>query len=111
MENKYFQIRLLEAALSQKLSQLAGKYSDELVMRVWNEMRSGIGIEAYLSGCEWKAQMTLREALGYLEDYCDFIEGMIRKHLGKERGADCIPALYNQALAGFSAKTSLLWLP
>ncbi len=95
MGKKYFQIRVLEAVLSHKLSQLAGKYGNDLLLKVWNEMRRDGGNEAYLSVCEWKTHMTMAEALGCLNDYCDFIEGMIRKHVGKERGGDCSPALFN----------------
>lgn len=95
MEKK-FQIQLLEAALEQKLSRLAQKYSDEVVINIWKEMRIGGGNEAYLSVSEWKAEMTIMEALWCLDDYCDFIEAMILKQLEKERkGNHYIPALFN----------------
>jgi len=93
---KNTQIQTLEAALAQKLSKLGKKYSPELVIEIWREMRTGGGNEAYLSVCEWNAEMTLREALWCLDDYCGFIEAKIRKHLAKaKRGNHYIPALFN----------------
>ena len=60
---KNSQIQMFEAAMEQKLSQLARQYSDELVNQTWNEIRIAGDDEAFLKTCGWKTEMTLPEAL------------------------------------------------
>ena len=74
---------IFEAVTTHKISQLARKYGDELVVKVWEEIKAAGGDEAFFSVCGWKSEMTQREALEGLDDYCDFVEAMIRKHQGK----------------------------
>jgi hypothetical protein len=91
------QVQIFRAVLDHKISQLAGKYTGELVFKIWEEIKTGGGDQVYLSVCGWKSEMTLMEALECLEDYCDFIEAMIRKHQEKgeeKRGSNYIPALF-----------------
>ncbi len=91
------QRQIFNEVLDQRISQLARKYTDELVLKIWEEMEIGGEDQAYLSVCGWKSDMTLMEALECLDDYCDFIESKIRKHQekGKEkRGSNYIPALF-----------------
>ena len=90
-------MQIVKAALDHKISQRARKYTDELVFKIWEEMKTGGGDQAYLSVCGWKPEMTLMEALECLDDYCDFIEAMIRKHQEKgeeKRGSNYIPVLF-----------------
>jgi ribosome-associated translation inhibitor RaiA len=91
------QRQIFNEVLDQRISQLARKYTDELVLKIWEEIEIGGEDQAYLSVCGWKSEMTLMEALECLDDYCDFIESKIRKHQekGKEkRGSNYIPALF-----------------
>ena len=93
---KNTRIRILEAVMADKLSQFAAKYSDEVVIKAWEEIRKANGEEAYIRFCEWKTEMTLMEALGCLDEYCEFVEAMIRKHLQKEgRVSSLAPAVFN----------------
>lgn len=78
------QLQMFEVAMGSKLSQLAKKYSKNLIAKIWDDIKTAGGDEAFLGVCGWKSEMTLAEALGCLDDYCDFIEAMIRKHLEKE---------------------------
>ena len=78
------QMSIFEAVTRHRISQLARKYGDELVVKIWKEIKTG-GDEAFFSGCGWKPEMTQMEALEGLNDYCDFVEAMIRKHQGKEK--------------------------
>ena len=76
---------IFEAVTKHKISQLARKYGDELVVKVWKEIKAAGGDEAFFGVCGWKAEMTQMEALEGLDDYCDFVEAMIRKHQKKEK--------------------------
>lgn len=78
------QMSIFEAVTEHKTSQLARKYGDELVVKVWKEIKTAGGDEAFFSVCGWKSEMTQMEALEGLDDYCDFVEAMIRKHQEKE---------------------------
>jgi transcription elongation factor Elf1 len=76
---------IFEAVTKHKISQLARKYGDKLVVKVWKEIKTAGGDEAFFSVCGWKSEMTQMEALEGLDDYCDFVEAMIRKHQEKEK--------------------------
>lgn len=93
MENP--QIQLVEATLDQKLSRLARKYSDEIIVQTLHEIRMNGEEDEFLRTCGWKAEMSLTEALGCLQEYCEFVEMMIRKHLEKETTRPYLPAFFN----------------
>jgi transcription elongation factor Elf1 len=79
------QMSIVEAVTKHKISQLARKYGDELVGKVWKEIKTVGGDEAFFGLCGWKSEMTQMEALEGLDDYCDFVEAMIRRHQEKEK--------------------------
>jgi len=89
------QIEILEAAMGQKISQMAKKYGLEIVVKAWEEMKMADRDQAFYRAFGWKSDMTLMEALAGLEDYCDFLEAIIWKCREKERGKNHYPpALY-----------------
>ena len=92
------QIQIFEARVERKISQLARKYSGELVFKIWEEMKTAGEDRIYFSLCGWKPEMTLMEALECLDDYCDFIDAMIRKYQqkGNEKRGCCYPPLFFQ---------------
>ena len=91
-----FQIKILRIAMEQKLCQLARKYSIGLVSKVYEEMKRVDGDRDFNSGSGLKSEMTLMEALECLDDYCDFLEAMIRKWQEREKGkVHYIPAIFN----------------
>jgi len=85
------QIQILQAAMAQKISQLAKKYGLEVVVKVWEEVKMVDRDRAFYSLFGWKSEMTLREALEGLDDYCDFLEAMIWKRQERERGKSHYP--------------------
>jgi len=88
-------MKILEAAMEKRISQLARRYSLEAVVEVWEEIKMAGRDHAFFSVCRWKPEMTLIEALEGLDDYCDFLEAMIWKRQKEERGeSHYIPALY-----------------
>jgi hypothetical protein len=89
------QIKILQAAMGQKISQLARKYSIEFVSKAWEEIKTTDGDLAFFSVSGWKREMTLMEALECLDDYCDFIEAMVRKRQEEKGQIHYIPALFN----------------
>ena len=78
--------KMFEAALKEKFSQLGRKYNWELVFKIWAEIASCEGVKFYFKKWVWKPQMTITEALGCLDRYCDSIEAMIRERVKKEEG-------------------------
>ena len=92
--DKNVQIRILETILKHNISQLIKKYGNDLVFEIWEETKTSG--QPYFCASAWKSKMTLNEALEYLDDYCVFIEALIRKHLGAEkRVIPYPPALFN----------------
>lgn len=79
------QMPIFEVVTRHKISQLARKYGDELIVKVWKEIKTAGGDEAFFSVCGWKSEMTQVKALEGLDDYYDFLEAMIRKHQEKEK--------------------------
>ncbi len=64
--------------LDEKFAELALKYSPQIVVEAWNEVTMAGGDEAG-SNCQAKPEITVSEALGFLNDYFDFVETMIQK--------------------------------
>lgn len=68
----------LNVILDEKFAELALKYSPQIVVNAWNEVTMANGDEAD-SSCKCKPEITVSEALGFLDDYFDFVETMIQK--------------------------------
>ncbi len=93
MENS--QLQLVEATLDQKLSRLARKYSDEIIVQTLHQIRMNGEEDEFLRTCGWEPEMTLTEALRCLQEYCDFVEMMVRKHLEKGESRPYLSAFFN----------------
>ena len=72
--------KLFDALLKKKFSQLARKYSGELVFKIWGKVKITDADEAYFSACGWKPEMTIMEALNCLDEYCNYIEQVIQDY-------------------------------
>ena len=83
------QMSIFEAVTKRKISELARQYGDELVVKVWKDIKTAGGDEAFFSVCGWKSEMTQLEALEGLDDYWDFVEAIIRKHQEREKENKC----------------------
>lgn len=93
--NKDPEIALVEVALDQKLSRLTRKYTDEVVIQTLHEIRNTGEEDEFLRTCGWNSEMSLVEALECLQDYCDFVETTIQRHLEKGESRHYLPAFFN----------------
>lgn len=89
------QLGLVEVTLDQKLWHLARHYSHDVIVQTLHEIRMNGEEDEFLRTCGWKPEMTLTDALGCLQEYCDFLERMIREHLEKEKPRQYLPAFFN----------------
>ena len=78
--------KMFEAALKERLSQLARKYDPELLFEIWTRIVEAGGVMVCLGNGEWNEKMTIEQALGCLDEYCIQIESLIRKLKGEEKG-------------------------
>ncbi len=76
---------MFEAALKEKLSQLARKYNPELVLEIWTRILKAGGVKACLGNGGYDQKMTIAQALDCLDDYCKSIESLIRPRQDGER--------------------------
>ncbi len=77
--------KMFEAALKEKLSELARKYDPGLVLEIWTRILKGGGVKACLGKGEWNEKMTSAQALDCLDNYCSSIESLIKPHQDVER--------------------------
>ena len=61
-------MQIFKAVLDHKISQLARKYTAGLVFKIWEEIKTGGGDQAFFSVCGRKSEMTPMEALECLDD-------------------------------------------
>jgi hypothetical protein len=74
--------KMFEAALKEKLSELARKYDPGLILEIWTQILKGGGVKACVGKAEWNQKMTIEQALDCLDDYCSSIESLIKPHEG-----------------------------
>ena len=83
MELTIQRIRLIEkmfdAALKEKMNQLARKYDYGVVFELWRRMAKTGCIKPYFCKWRWKPSMTIGEAMGCLDDYFDGLEVLLEK--------------------------------
>jgi len=72
--------KMFDAALKEKISQMARKYDHNLVLKFWTQIAKSGGVKTYFSKWEWKPEMTIGEALDHLDGYCHWIEARIQEH-------------------------------
>ena len=77
--------KAFDAALEKKISQMARKYDHNLVFEFWTHLVKSGGLKIYFGKWEWRPEMTIGEALDYLDVYSDSIEAMIRDLQKKRR--------------------------
>jgi hypothetical protein len=77
--------KMVEAAMKEKLRQLARKYDQKFVFDIWVEMTKKGGSKPYARRLTWKPELTIAQALGCLDNYCTSLEMQIRgKHSGEK---------------------------
>jgi len=80
--------KMFDAALKEKLSQLARKYDRELILEIWTEMVKEGGMKNFFGKGEWETSMSLEQALECVDQFGDFIESLIQKRLPEGEGKD-----------------------
>jgi len=84
-ERKKLIEKMFNAAVKEKFSQFSRKHDPQVVFEVWAEVMGNQGGRSCFSKWEWKAQMTITEALDYLDCCCDSIESLIQERLANEK--------------------------
>ena len=71
--------KMFDAALKEKINQLARKYDPGLVFELWTRMAKTGCIKPYFCKGGWKLNMTITEAIDCLDDYCNGLENLLQK--------------------------------
>ncbi len=74
--------KMFDAALKEKINQLARKGDSGLVFDLWTRMAKTGCIKPYFCKWRWKPNMTISEAIDCLDDYCNGLETLLQKRLG-----------------------------
>ena len=77
--------KMFDAALKEKMNQLARKYDLELVLELWRRMVKNEGLKPYFCKWRWNPNMTISEAIDCLEDYCIGLEAQLRERQANQR--------------------------
>ena len=70
--------KMFDAALKEKMNQLAGKYDPGLVFELWTQMAKIGCIKPIFCKWRWKPNMTLSKAIDCLDDYCNGLENLLQ---------------------------------
>jgi len=74
--------KMFDAALKEKMNQLARKYDYGLVFELWTRIATAGCIKPYFCNWRWKPNMTITEAIDCLDDYCNGLETLLQKREG-----------------------------
>jgi len=71
--------KMFDAALKEKMNQLARKYDYGFVFELWTRMAKTACVKPYFCKWRWKPNMTITEAIDCLDDYCNGLENLLQK--------------------------------
>jgi hypothetical protein len=71
--------KMFEAALKDKINQLARKYDHGLVLDLWTRMAKTGCIKPYFCKWRWNPNMTFMEGMDCLDDYFAGLEALLQK--------------------------------
>ncbi len=71
--------KMFEAALKEKVNQLARKYDYGLVFELWTRLAKTNCIKAYFGRWRWKPDMTITEGMECLDDYFARLEFLLKR--------------------------------
>ncbi len=79
--------KMFDAALKEKMNQLARKYGHGPVFELWTRMAKTGCIKSYFCKWRWKPNMTVTEAIDCLDDYCGRLQAQLhnRQATGNSR--------------------------
>ena len=72
--------KIFDAALKEKINQLARKYNPSLVLKLWRRLAKHGCVKPYFCKWRWKPDLTISEAIDCLDDYFTGLEALLRKH-------------------------------
>lgn len=70
--------KMFDAALKEKINQLARKYDHSLVFELWARMAKAGCIKPYFCEWRWNPNMTITEAMDCLDDYFNGLENLLQ---------------------------------
>lgn len=73
--------KMFDAALKEKINQLARKYDHSLVFELWTRMAKTGCIKPYFCKWRWTPDMAITEAIDCLDDYCKGLENLLQERL------------------------------
>jgi len=76
--------KMFDAALKEKMNQLAGEYGHGLVFELWTRMAKTGCIKPYFCKWRWKPNMTITEAIDCLDDYFNGLEAQLQERQATE---------------------------
>ncbi len=71
--------KMFDAALKEKMNQMARKYDHDLVFELWARIEKFGHLKTYFGKWKWKPSMTIMEAMECLDDYCDGLETQLQE--------------------------------
>jgi hypothetical protein len=71
--------KMFDAALKEKMNQLARKYNHDLVFELWARIEKFSHLKTYFGKWRWKPGMTIMEAMECLDDYCVGLETQLQE--------------------------------
>ena len=73
--------KMFDAAMKEKMNQLARKYDPSLVFELWTRIAKNGCIKPYFCKWRWKPDMTISEAIDCLDDYWSGLENLLQMRL------------------------------
>ena len=71
--------KMFDAALKEKMNQLARKYDYGLIFELWARLAKTDSVKGYFCKWRWKPNMTFMEGMDCLDDYFAGLEDLLRK--------------------------------
>ena len=78
--------KMFQAAVKEKMNQLARKYDYGLIFELWTRLAKSGCVESYFCGWRWNPNMTIMEGMDCLDDYFTGLEDLLRK---RQAAGDC----------------------
>jgi hypothetical protein len=73
--------KMFDAALKEKINQLARKYDYALILELWTGLAKTGCVKSYFCKWRWNQNMTIIEAMDCLDDYFNGVESLLQKRL------------------------------
>ncbi len=71
--------KMFDAALKEKMNQLARKYDYGLIFELWTRLAKTGCVKSYFCKWRWNPNMTIREGMDCLDDYFTGLETLLQK--------------------------------